>query len=197
MNRSRPWEYTPPMTVPLRYLSADYWNKELADFEVEKGADSHGNQSLCEAVDAQEGEDLVPACDVLCGGIPTRTVPNSILPYLSETALCEVLKLPLREQRRRLLQSLPLGFYTCYDRVKRTKRLHRLRGCYRIPLFDYMGTEYLGEAVPAEELYTCICRRCFSSGAPRAQDIDSESSDSSSTSSDTEDSCGERLVLEV
>ena len=170
--------------------------KELTDFEVETGADSHGNQSLGESVDAHEDEELAPACEVLCGGLPSRTVPDSILPYLSETALYEFLKLPLREQRRRLLQSLPAGFKTCYDRVKRTKRLHRLRGCYRIPLVDYMGTEYLGEAVPAEELYTCICRRCFSSGAPRAQVIEIGSSVSSTTSRGNEESCGERFCSE-
>ena len=67
----------------------------------------------------------------------------------------------------------------------------------RIPLADYTETEYMGVAGPAEMFYTCICRRCFSTGAPRAQDIDSESSDSSSTSSDNEESCGERLVLKV
>ena len=172
-------------------------NKELTSFEVEPEANSHGDQLFGGSVGSPEDEELVPACDVLCGGLPSRTVPDSILPYLSEAALQEVFGLPLREQRRRLLQLLPAGFYTCYDRVKRTKRLHQLRGCYRIPLADDTGTEYLGEAVPAEKFYTCICRRCFSTGAPRGQDIDSESSDSSSTSSDNEESCVERLVLKV
>ena len=32
-----------------------------------------------------------------------------------------------------------------------------ITGCFRIPLADYTGTEYLGEAVPAEEFYTCVC----------------------------------------
>ena len=148
------------------------------------------------SVGALGGEELVLACDVLCCGFASRTVPESILPFISEAALQEVLGLPLREQLRRFLQLLPVGLYTCYDRVKRM-RLQRLRCCCRLPLADYTETECLGEAVPAGKFFTCICRRCFSSGALRAQVIDSESSVSYSTSGGNEESCGERLVLGV
>ena len=55
------------------------------------------------------------------------------------------------------LQILPPVFYTFYDQVKRTKRLHRLGGGYRIPLADYTGTACMGGAGPAEMFYTCIC----------------------------------------
>ena len=99
-------------------------------------ANSHGDQSLGGSVGAPEDEELVLACVVYCGGFPSRTVPGSIHPYLSEAAHHGFLGLLLRGQRRRLLQLLPARFYICYDRVERTKRSHRLRGCYsfRLPI---------------------------------------------------------------
>ena len=105
------------VTSTLEKHSSD---NELNGFEVEPEANSHGDQLLGESVGAPEDEELVLACDVLSGGFPSRTAQDSILPYLSEAALQEVLRQPLREQWRRLLQLLPAGFYTCYDRAKRT-----------------------------------------------------------------------------
>ena len=70
------------------------------------------NPTIRGSVGAPGGEDLVLACDVLCCGFPSRTVPESILPFMSEAALHEVPRLLLREQLRRFLQLLPAGFYT-------------------------------------------------------------------------------------
>ena len=63
---------------------------------VHPADDSQANSQLLGGSDgAHEGEGLVPACDVLGGCLPTSTVPDFILPFLSEAALQEILVLPL------------------------------------------------------------------------------------------------------
>ena len=94
-----------------------------AEIDEQVDGNSHGNQLL-------EEEGLVLSCVVWCGGFPSRTVQDSILSFLAEAALQGVLGLPLREQRRCLLQLLPAVFYSCLT-DQSSKRLHRLLGCFR------------------------------------------------------------------
>ena len=65
-------------------LQEHSFDKELTDFEAEPKANSRGVQLLGGSVGAPEEEELVPAGEVLCGGLPSRMVPDSILPYPSD-----------------------------------------------------------------------------------------------------------------
>ena len=73
----------------MQDLSVWLRNRGVSEAEIDEvEANSRGNQLL-------EDEELVLTLDVLCCGLPSRTVPVSIYPSLSVAVLQEVLGLHL------------------------------------------------------------------------------------------------------
>ncbi len=44
---------------------------------------------------------------------------------------------------------------------QRTRRLHYLGACHRVPGLDYLDYEELGPNMPDEDSYDLVCRSCW------------------------------------
>ncbi len=57
---------------------------------------------------------------------------------------------------------------------RRTRRLHYLGACHRVPGIDYLDYEELGPHLPSEDAYVLVCKNCWAGQVAGLADEEAE-----------------------